>query len=308
MANALTLSGYSASQISLIRQTVAKDCDDREFNLFFEAARAYGLDPFRKQISALVFNKHKADKRQLAIIVGRDGLRAIAARCGDYRPASEPAQIEIDPDAKSPTNPKGIVKATVRLWKSDKRGEWFPVSGEAYWDEFAAIKPEFSENTEGKWRPTGNSTLEGNWARMPVVMITKCAEAQALRAGWPEQFGGLYAEEELHRVEAEMTAADVVAKEEERARLERTGGANALIIGFDPSTGVMERVPLGQVADRCLEFLSTADPETAERWSVQNRVALQEFWARAPADALEVKKALEPKLRAFSASIKSDAA
>lgn len=299
MANALQLSGYSASQIALIRQTVAKDCNDSEFNLFFEAARAYGLDPFRKQISALVFNKDRGDKRQMAIIVGRDGLRAIASRCGDYRPASEAAQWVTDAALVSPVNPAGLVSCAVRLWKADKRGEWFPVHGEAYWEEFAPIKDEWG-GPKGDRQKTGNKTVDGNWQKMPRVMLQKCAEAQALRAGWPEQFGGLYAEEEMHRVEAEMTASDIVASEAERARLEKIGGAHALMMSFNPATGVMERVPLGKVADRCIEFIEQSEPEMVELWSVQNRVALQELWARAPGDALEVKKVLEPKRAAFA--------
>lgn len=298
MANALQLSGFSGSQIALIRNTVARDCNDQEFSLFFEAAKAYGLDPFRKQISAIVFNKDSAKKRQMAIIVSRDGLRVIAQRCRNYRPASEPAQIEYDESTKGPTNPKGIVKATVRLWQSDAKGEWFPVIGEAYWDEFAATKDEWGEDPETRERrPTGRKTLDGNWAKMPVVMITKCAEGQALRAGWPDQFGGVYAEEELHRAEADLTAADIVAQEAENNRIARIGGMGVLF-SFDPS-GVLENVPVGQAADRCVEFVGRSTQEEVYRWSVQNRAALAQFWAAAPGDALEVKKLLEKKLEGF---------
>jgi len=303
MVNAVQLSGYNASQIALIRQTVAKDCNDHEFNLFFEAARRYGLDPFRKQIIALVFNKDKPDKRQMHFFPSRDGFRIIAQRCGDYRPASEPATWAVDDALKSPTNPAGLISCAVRLWKQDKRDEWYPVHGEAYWEEFAPIKDEWAFNEESRARkPTGRQIVDANWGKMPRVMLQKCAESQALRAGWPDTFGGLYAEEEMHRVQAEMTASEVVAAEAERARLDMIGGSNALTISFDPLTGVMERVPLGKIADRCIAFLRDSTPEDAERWSVQNRVALQEFWGRAPGDALEVKKALEPKLAAFRAA------
>lgn len=309
MASAIQASGYSAAQISLIRQTVAKDCNEQEFSLFFEAARRYGLDPFRKQISALVFNKDKADKRQMAIIVNRDGQRVIAQRCGDYRPASEAPEWFTDAGAVSPTNPAGLISCAVRLWKQDKRGEWFPVYGEAFWEEFAPVKDEWAWcEEERKRKPTGRQTVDGNWARMPRVMLQKCAEAQALRAGWPDAFGGLYAEEEIHRVEQEMTAAEIVAAEATRERLEKIGGKDALTISFDPATGVMERVALGAVADRCMEFIRTATDEEAYRWSIQNRVALQEFWGRAPGDALEVKRALEPRVKAFEALTKGAAA
>src|SRR3546814_3753630 len=45
-----------------------------------------GLDPFRRQIYAVVYSKDKPDKRKMSIITGIDGFRAVAARNRDYRP------------------------------------------------------------------------------------------------------------------------------------------------------------------------------------------------------------------------------
>lgn len=197
MATAIMQSGFNAAQLRTIKQTVAKDTNPTEFDLFMEACRSYGLDPFRKQIFAVVYAKDKPDKRKMSIIVSRDGQRVIASRCKDYRPASDPAAIIYDQELKGPLNPKGILSVTVKLWKQDNKGEWYPVIGEAYWDEFAPITDEWGENDQGKWARTGKKALDssGQWAKMPVVMITKCAESQALRAGWPEQFGNVYSEE-----------------------------------------------------------------------------------------------------------------
>lgn len=288
-------------QIELIRRTVASDCNDSEFDLFMEAAKSYGLDPFRKQVIPLVFSKGNAEKRRMSIVVSRDGLRVIAQRCADYRPASEKAEIEYDENLKGPTNPKGIVSATVRLWKQDKRGDWFPVVGEAYWDEFAPVADEWAySQEEGKRRPTGNKVLDasGNWARMPIVMITKCAESQALRAGWPDQFGGLYAEEEMDQALAkDMTASQIVEHEAQDRRMRLAGAKDAITFSFDGTK--LENVPLGRIADKCAEFIGESDPEQAYQWSLRNAEPLREFWARAPADALEVKKLLEPKIREF---------
>jgi len=75
----LPTAALSAQQITLIRRTIANDCNDAEFDLFMAAARSAGLDPFRKQISPLVFNKNKPDKRRMSIITTIDGLRVIAA-------------------------------------------------------------------------------------------------------------------------------------------------------------------------------------------------------------------------------------
>lgn len=293
------ISNFTPSQLRTIRRTVAPDTNDAEFDMFIEAARSYGLDPFRRQISAIVFSKDKPDKRRMTIIVGRDGLRTIAMRNGDYRPASKAAQFDIDPDVKGPTNPQGIVRCAVELHKQDKRGDWYPVYGEAYWDEFAPLKEVWDLNREsGKREPTGKFTLEhGNWTKMPRLMIQKCAEAQALRAGWPDQFGGLYAEEEIDQARVremrDVTPSEAVNQEDENRRRNLVGDKGVLMV-LDQS-GALQRVPLGQIADRCMEFIRDHDAEIVHRWKVQNTEAFREFWAMSPNEALEVKRAVEAK-------------
>ena len=49
--NAIGTFDLSAKQIALVKHTIAADCNEPEFNLFMEAARSYGLDPFRKQVN-----------------------------------------------------------------------------------------------------------------------------------------------------------------------------------------------------------------------------------------------------------------
>jgi phage recombination protein Bet len=284
-------------QIALIRNTIAADCNEEEFNLFMQAAHSYGLDPFRRQILPLVFNKTKPDKRRMSIIVARDGLRVIASRCRDYRPASEPAVWEMDDGLKGPLNPKGLVHCTVYLWKQDNRGDWFKVKGEADWDEFAPIKDEFKENDQGKWRPTGKQTLDtsGNWSRMPKVMLEKCAEAQALRAGWPEQFGGLHVEEEMDKARVlDLTASEIVEKQAEEDRLARIGHKDTLAVTWGDAWGI-DYIPVGEFADRVVEWLGQKDrtSEEVSAFRSVNRIALQEFWAKVPGDALELKRRLE---------------
>ena len=281
------------AQMALVRKTIAADCDANEFDLFMAAAKSYKLDPFRKQILPLVFNKKNPERRRMSIVVSRDGLRLIAQRCGDYRPASRPADVSYDPSLKSPENPKGIVSATVYLWKRDPAGDWYEVIGEVDWDEFAPVVDEWIYDQEkGKRLPTGKKSVEGNWAKMPKLMITKCAEAQALRAGWPDQFSGLYVEEEMDQaVASDMTASEAVEAEQQRNREARVNAGNSILLMFD-QTG-LQRVDMGQVFDRCVEHLEKLEPEKAQDWAVQNREPLKEFWAAQPNDALELKKRIE---------------
>jgi phage recombination protein Bet len=107
---------FTGRQLELIRHTVAKDCTPDEFNLFIAVAQRAGLDPFRRQISALVFNKKHPDRRRMAVVTGIDGLRAIAARSGRYRPSETEPGINYLPDLKASTNPLGVEKAVVRIF------------------------------------------------------------------------------------------------------------------------------------------------------------------------------------------------
>jgi len=316
--NAITHYTHSPRQLALIQKTVAKDCNNDEFNLFVEVARAKGLDPFLGQIIPMVFSKGDAEKRKMTIIISRDGQRVIAQRCGDYRPASKTPVYEYEKDLVSPTNPLGIVSATVFLWKQDqKTGQWFEVAGQSYWDEFAPIK----EDAEGGydwvdtgevWKDSGkpkkrkvprgevHAVLDssGNWARMPRLMIAKCAEMQALRAGWPEQFTGLYDEAELDRAKVlDLAASELVEHEAEERRLKLIAGNDAITMSWGDGWA-LENVPTGEFMDRCFAFIKESDWQTVQKWNATNRAGLQLFWSKHPGDALELKKAIEQASRA----------
>jgi phage recombination protein Bet len=288
---------FTGRQLELIRHTVAKDCQPDEFNLFIAVAQRAGLDPFRRQISALVFNKNKPEKRRMSIITGIDGLRAIAARSGRYRPDENEPVITYDPSLKSPTNPLGIEKAVVRIYIRDEGGDaWRPVAGVAHWDEFAPITEEWGEDERtGKRRPTGKMTLDasGNWYRMGRVMISKCAEAQALRKAFPEDLSGLYEGAELDQARVvDLNPSEIIEATQATDRLERIGVAGSITFQLTPASP-LEPIALGKVADRVLEAYEAFDLTQARWFDSANRVPLQEFWARSPSDALELKRKLE---------------
>lgn len=298
-------SGFTGRQLELIRHTVAKDCQPDEFNLFIAVAQRAGLDPFRKQISALVFNKNKPDKRRMSIITGIDGLRAIAARSGRYRPDENEPQITYDPSLKGPTNPLGIEKAVVRIYIRDSHGdEWRPVAGVAHWDEFAPISEEWAEDPEtGRRRPSGKMVLDtgGNWARMGRVMISKCAEAQALRKAFPEDLSGLYEGAEMDQAKAaDLSPIEVIEASQTEDRLQRLGIANAITFQITPASP-LEPIPLGQIADKLMDAIKDFDLTQLRWFESANIHPLREFWARAKTDALAVKSALEGRRKEIEA-------
>jgi phage recombination protein Bet len=288
---------YTGSQLALIRRTVAKDTNNDEFDLFMAVARMKQLDPFSKQISAIVFNKDKPEKRNMSIITTIDGMRAIAARSGKYRPDEDEPEYTYEAEEKGPLNPKGLIKAKVKIYIADamNAGGWKPATGVAYWEEFAPIKHEWGENEQGKWKPTGRQTLDasGNWVKMPRVMLAKCAEAQALRKAFPEDLSGLYEGAELDRAQMlDVTASQMIGAYDEEKRLERVGVSNAIMLQLSP-TSPLEAVPLGQVADRVLEAARDYDLQQFRWFESVNTHPLREFWARSPSDALALKQEME---------------
>lgn len=305
---------HTPRQVALIKNTVAKDCNPEEFNLFVEVAHGKGLDPFLGQIIPMVFSKSDAAKRKMTIIITRDGQRVIAQRCGDYRAASKPATFEIDPALKGDTNPLGLVSATVYLWKQDARtNEWYEVSGQAFWDEFAPIKNgadfEWVESGE-TWPDSGKPKMKkrmigdakmmlddsGNWTKQPRLMLAKCAEMQALRAGWPAQFAGLYDDAEMSKaVASDRDASEIVEAEYEEQRMQRIGVSAGDIFVTWGDGWATENVSVGKFFDRAAEFVRENDGATVQRWADANRIGLQQFWAKAPTDALELKKQIEAK-------------
>jgi phage recombination protein Bet len=168
---------FTPHQHSLIRNTIAKDANQTEFNLFMEMMQARGLNPLLRHAYCFIFHKDKPDKRQMVIVVSRDGQRAIAERTGSYRPDERAPRFEFG--EKDPaTNPIGLVSAEVSVYKRS-HGEWFPVTEVAYWDEYAPIVPVW-ENGQKTDRLQLDPKKDG-WKKMPRIMLPKCAEMAALR-------------------------------------------------------------------------------------------------------------------------------
>jgi phage recombination protein Bet len=285
---------FDRQSLALIKRTVAADCNDVEFDLFISMARSLRLDPLRRQIHAIVYSKDNPKKRKMTLVTAIDGFRTIADRTGNYRPDEDEPSYEYDASLKGPLNPAGIVKATVRVFKHS-HGDWHKVTASAFWEEYAPVKDEWVEDRDsGKRKPSGRQTLEGNWSKMPRLMLAKVAEALALRKAWPDDFSAVYSEEELARAHAlEVTPTELVNQAAVEERQLKLGGP-AIFVDWMDGNGIA-RVPVGQFADKAMAFLDEYkdDPDTIKAWADLARAPLREFWAHASGDALQIKKRIE---------------
>lgn len=179
------------NETELLKRTVAKGVSDDEFALFLWVCKKHKLDPMARQVHAVrrFVTRHHQDEKgvwvaghQMVIQIGIDGYRALAGRDHpDFGGCDEP-EFEFGETSK-----RIPALARIRLWK---KGLEHPIVGVAYWDEYAPkdlTKPEAFM-----------------WNKMPKHMLAKCAEALALRKGYPE-LADIYTNEEMSQAMDDYT-------------------------------------------------------------------------------------------------------
>jgi phage recombination protein Bet len=194
------LISFDEKKTALIRNSVAKDLNQIEFDFFISVARARGLDPILNQIHA-VKRKVKVSKNpdkyeeRMTIQVGIDGFRLIAARTSEYAGCD---RTIFDFNEKNE-----LLAAEVTVYRL-VQGQRCAFTAVADWDEF------FPGEVQGFM-----------WKAKPKTMLGKCAEAQALRKAFPNDLAGLYEPAELEVREVvekteELSLKEVEAKREAR--------------------------------------------------------------------------------------------
>lgn len=269
---------WQGKQLDLIRRTVAKDCNPAEFDQFIHICKHARLDPLRRQIYCFVFHKNDDAKRQMTVVTSIGGYRSIAERTGTYRPDGQAPRYDRCPSNER-TNPLGIERCEVTVYKHS-HGEWHPVVGEAWWDEYVPLF-----NGEIDKKKTG-------WVKMPRIMIAKCAEANALRKAWPDDFAALVTEEEIDRAHSlNMTASELADDAAAEAKMALVGGKDALTVMWDHGAR-LELVPAGRFCDAALAWAKANDRTSTEIdiWWNTNLPARTAYKARHGAEYLEFQK------------------
>jgi phage recombination protein Bet len=166
---------FNPDQMRLIRETVARGTSPDQFALFIEVCRLSGLNPFARQIYAVVRGG------QLSIQTSIDGYRLLAERSGKYAGQLGPQWCGED----------GV---WLDVWLSDKP----PAAARV-----GVLRKDFQQPVWGVAKYKSYAQTSNLWQKMPDTMLAKCSESLALRRAFPAEMSGIYTREEMEQADGD---------------------------------------------------------------------------------------------------------
>ncbi len=169
---------WDDKQLSALKQLGLQEASAGDLGVFLHFCQRTGLDPFARQIYMI------GRAGRFTIQASIDGLRLVAQRSGKYggqTPTFWCGEDGVWVDVWLEKTPPAAAK--VGIYHQDWRE---PLWATAKFDSYAVAY---------------NGKLSGLWAKMPDLMIAKCAEALALRKAFPQDLSGIYSAEEMEQME-----------------------------------------------------------------------------------------------------------
>ena len=211
-------------QIDLIKRTIFINATDDEMRLFFYECRRRGVHPMDRLIYP-VARKDKEGNRHISFQMGIDYLRAAGEETGRYV-GQKPIQygpiikqkIVNDEGKEEEISVPEWVEAII-LRKDSETNDMVDIPHRVMWKEYYP-----------------GQKLGHMWRKMPYNQLAKCAEAGALRKGFPRKLGGLYINEEMEQAEAVPFTPIQMPQEKKLEKSQSQKDAELIVTGISNVT------------------------------------------------------------------------
>lgn len=245
---------------------------DQEIALFLGLCKAQQLNPFTRECYLIKYGSNQP----AAVVVAKDVFLKRAYRSKDFR-GHKAGVICSTSGSTEPVYTNGICPPGGKII-----GGWAEVHTEG-WAFPLRVEVDFNEYQSKRSDGTPNKM----WSEKPATMIRKVALVHALREAFPDNFQGMYSEEEIASEElprVPIEQAEVIdvrpnePKEDKTERRRRTTKikVDKAIFGTD------EMVTCGSTAEQvtALHALAKSDP-AAKEWigGVVKRMTGYDAWS-----------------------------
>ncbi len=255
-------------QLELLKRTICAGATDDEFQLFTGICNRTGLDPFARQICMVKRYNSSLEREVATVQVTVDGFRLIAARTGKFA-GQKPHQwcgddgkwVDVWLDDQPPK------AARVGVLHKDFAEPLYAI---AKWSTYAQT---YYDKASKQW------VVTHMWRDKPDHMLSKCAEALALRRAFPNDLSGLYTIEETKEMGVPLvqeSAADFLTGEVVEADAQSDDQTCSNAQSLDSGITDDDRQKVARLIER---VKSQGTYDVAAKWAQENLtgIALQYF-------------------------------
>ena len=238
---------WDAKQVAALNQLGLSRASQGDLQVFLHTCQRTGLDPFARQIYMIERGGRYTIQSSI------DGLRIVAQRSGNYggqTPAEWCGEDGVWKDVWLSKTPP--IAARIGVYYKDAPNATYAV---AKWDSYAGTGP--------------------IWKKMPDLMLSKCAEALALRKAFPQDLSGIYSTEEMTQADdkVEVKKADAPGKVIEAVVVEYTDEQIAQATALVTSLSLLDIDELREVWAEHKDLLEISVEGTTLKDAISNRVA-----------------------------------
>lgn len=241
-------------EIAIFKKSFAPRATADEWQLFLYTCEAYGLSPLKKQIYMVTRWDNATNSNKTMPQISIDGLRLLAQRTGDYQGQVGPFWCGDDGQWVDVWLKREMPRAArVGVWRKDFREPLFKV---VLFDAVVGTKKGGEPNHF--------------WQKMGPHMLSKCAEAAALRAAFPE-VDGLYIHEEMNQADEEASMITVVPETANDTEAPDILAAKE-VSRKEVVEGMITPAQTRSIKNLC-KFLGKQEPEGMDDYTVDKAIA-----------------------------------